>query len=213
MSDVSSALVLKNEDIWSTDKPKCASCIFLKKEGLRALGNDHVECVLLRSLNKMDVWNSETNNGDLYFPDKNKTEFICSVCPLKSVPRELEIVKARYPQPDGYHPLYKLGWNDCIKAIKGEMINHPSNEFCESYLHKVSDDVVIGTENIRQKCEGCGSEHFSMYLSEDNSPVYVCNECKAVYIVEETKENEVKEDVKFREPSSSHKRGNGRDIF
>lgn len=178
MSNEKTMVVFNYDDIWSTEKPMCASCKFIRN--ISYVSNCYV-CSILSALNRLEVWNSDTRSGETDLKALEDSEYRCSECPFNVLPKEYPILKARYPQPDGLHPLYKQGWNDCIKALRGEVIEHPSAEYCETYLTKVSDDIVIGTEDIHQKCE-CGNEHFSKYISDDQSPVYVCNECKAVYI-------------------------------
>lgn len=106
-------------------------------------------------------------------------------CPLKQIPEPMKVVADRVVQPDGYSILYKEGWNDCIKAFMSEMIQHPSSEFCEKYLTHVSDDICINMVDKNFRCESCGSEHFSKYVSANGVAAFVCNSCKAVYVIKE----------------------------
>lgn len=37
-------------------------------------------------------------------------------CPLREQPEEMEVC-GKYPQPGKAVPSYRIGWNDCLKAI------------------------------------------------------------------------------------------------
>lgn len=150
--------------IWGGSHNCCGTC------RLSGQGYGHMFCPLIE-----DVENH-------IIEDWNK---ILPKCPFKPLPESQPIIPARVVQPDGYSILYKEGWNDCIKALTSEMIQHPSSEYCEKYLIHVSDDICINMVDKNYRCESCGSEHFSKYMSASGVAAFVCNSCKAVYVIKE----------------------------
>lgn len=168
------ALILSLEDIWTFGIPKCHGCKFLvtDKDHL----NERSNCIILSCLEKQDDWNLETRNGQDIAKD-----FICSKCPFNNVPEPKNIVRMRYPQPDGLNPEYKKGWNDALKALHKDVIENPDAEYCKDFLIKVSDDIIISVDNSRFECE-CGCYHFTKRISRSGSSTYTCNECRAVYM-------------------------------
>lgn len=80
-----------------------------------------IRCPLLNDADECTVQDANANFNAGYSWDE-----LMKGCPLKLLPDKMKLTGVygrEYFQSNGKMPSYKIGWNDCLDAIKGENNN------------------------------------------------------------------------------------------